>query len=67
MPNNPGQIPGGQDEQEFEEQQYRVSYFAEKHGLLANEAREILDASGGSRSEADSLAELVKRAQRKRR
>jgi hypothetical protein len=67
MPSKAGQIPEGQDQREVEEQQYRVSYFAKKHGLLAAEARDILDVSDGSRSRADALAELVKGAQRRRR
>jgi hypothetical protein len=67
MPKNVSQIPEGQHDQEFEGQPYRVSYFAKKHGLLAAEARDILDAAGGSRSRADALAEIVKGAQRRRR
>jgi hypothetical protein len=49
MPKNAGQIPEGQHDQELEGQPYRLSYFAKNHGLLAAEARDILDAAGGSR------------------
>lgn len=39
------------------EQQYELAYFAKKHGLTANQAREILHASGPDRARADRMAE----------
>jgi hypothetical protein len=38
------------------EEPYEVSYFAQKHGLSASKAREILDKAGPSRRVADEMA-----------
>lgn len=43
------------------EEQYEVAYFAQKHGLSAEEARAILDRAGRSREKADEMAESGKR------
>lgn len=37
------------------EEPYEVAYFAEKHGIGAEEAREILDRAGRGRQKADAL------------
>jgi hypothetical protein len=39
------------------EEQYEVAYFAEKHGLTAAQAREIISLAGNSRAKADAAAE----------
>lgn len=39
------------------EQQYELAYFAKKHGLTADQAREILHVSGPNREIADRMAE----------
>ena len=38
------------------EEQYEVAYFAQKHGLSASKAREILDRAGPNRKAADEAA-----------
>lgn len=38
------------------EEPYEVSYFAQKHGISAEKAREILASSGPSRKAADEAA-----------
>jgi hypothetical protein len=43
------------------EEQYELAYFAQKHGISAAEAREILDRAGRSREKADALAETHRR------
>jgi Protein of unknown function (DUF3606) len=44
------------------EEQYEVDYFAQKHGITAAAAREIIELSGPSREKADAA---VHRAQPK--
>ncbi|MEH6721305.1 MAG: DUF3606 domain-containing protein [Aurantimonas endophytica] len=39
---------------------YEVSYFAQKHGLSMDKAREIIAAHGPSREDADAAAERSK-------
>lgn len=39
------------------EQQYELSYFAEKHGISPDRAREIIQRAGNNRVKADELAE----------
>lgn len=41
-------------------EQYEVGYFAAKHGIPADVAREIIKASGNSRAKADDAAERKK-------
>jgi len=36
---------------------YEVKYFARKHGLSADEARDIIKAAGSDRKKANKLAE----------
>ena len=38
------------------EEPYEVSYFAEKHGISAEQARKILASAGSSRKAADEAA-----------
>jgi hypothetical protein len=38
------------------EDQYEVAYFAQKHGLSASKAREILEQAGPNRKAADEAA-----------
>jgi hypothetical protein len=42
------------------EQQYEVQYFADRHGISAEEAQKIIVQAGPSREEADSLAMRLK-------
>lgn len=42
------------------EQQYEVSYFADKRGLTLDEAREIIRKAGPSRTDADAAANRKK-------
>ena len=42
------------------EEQYEVAYFAKKHGISAEKARNILDRAGRSREKADELANTEK-------
>lgn len=42
------------------EQQYEVSYFADKHGITLDEAREIIRKAGPSRADADAAANRKK-------
>ena len=44
------------------EEQYEVAYFARKHGISADKAKEILDRAGRSREKADALAESQSRS-----
>lgn len=37
-------------------EQYEVRYFAEKHGISADEARDIIKGAGNSREKADAAA-----------
>lgn len=39
---------------------YEVSYFAEKHGLTMQEARDIIAKHGPNRDDADAAAERAK-------
>ena len=38
------------------EEQYEVAYFAKKHGLSQDRARQIIQQAGPSREKADELA-----------
>lgn len=49
------QMQDGRDRANAEEP-YEVSYFAEKHGIPAEQARKILASSGASRKAADEAA-----------
>ncbi|MBB4003228.1 DUF3606 domain-containing protein [Aurantimonas endophytica] len=40
---------------------YEVSYFAKKHGLTSEQAREIIKKHGPTRSDADAAAERMKK------
>lgn len=42
------------------EQQYEVSYFADKHGISLEEARAIIKKAGPSRVDADAAANRKK-------
>lgn len=42
------------------EEQYEVSYFAEKHGIRAAKAREIIELAGNSRAKADAAVERAR-------
>ena len=42
------------------EEAYEVAHFADKHGLSREEAREIIERSGGRRAAADAQAERMK-------
>lgn len=37
-------------------QQYEASYFADKHGITIEEARDIIKKAGPSRADADAAA-----------
>lgn len=51
------QMQDGRDRAKVnKEEQYEVAYFAQKHGLSASKAREILDEAGPSREAADAAA-----------
>ncbi len=53
---------GGQDRSRVSaEEPYEVSYFAQKHGIPAELAREIIKKHGPNRAEADKAAEQAKR------
>jgi hypothetical protein len=41
---------------------YEVSYFAGKHGITAQQARELIDEHGNSRAKLDAAAEKLKGA-----
>jgi hypothetical protein len=42
------------------EEQYEVGYFAQKHGISATKAREIIERAGPSRKAADDAAMQAK-------
>ena len=42
------------------EQDYEVRYFAEKHGMSVERARELIEQHGNSREELDAAAERSK-------
>lgn len=42
------------------EQGYEVAYFAQKHGISADQARELIDRIGNNRDELDAAAERLK-------
>jgi hypothetical protein len=42
------------------EQQYEVSYFADKHGITIERARNIIRKAGASRADADAAANRSK-------
>jgi hypothetical protein len=42
------------------EQQYEVSYFADKHGITLEQARYIIRKAGTSRADADAAANGVR-------
>ena len=44
------------------EEGYEVSYFAQKHGITAEQARELIDRVGNSRAKLDEAAETLKKA-----
>lgn len=44
------------------EEQYELAYFAKKHKISTERARNILDRAGRSREKADALAESDRRA-----
>jgi hypothetical protein len=49
---------GSQDRAQVSgEEQYEVAYFAQKHGISAAQAREIIDLAGNSREKADAAVE----------
>lgn len=49
-------ITGGQDRERVSaEQQYELRYFADKHGISADEAKRIIKEAGNSREKADAL------------
>ena len=50
----------------FAEETYEVNYFAMKHGLSEQQARNIIRRSGGSRKQADEIATRESRTRGKR-
>lgn len=53
-------LTGGQDRARVAaDQQCELSYFAGKHGISTDEARDIIARAGNSREKADELAERV--------
>ena len=44
------------------EQQYELDYFAQKHGISRDEAREILQHAGTSREKADAAVARARQA-----
>ena len=42
------------------EQQYEVAYFAQKHGISAEDAQKIIEAAGPSREDAGERARRMK-------
>ena len=40
---------------------YEVSYFAQKHGITSQQARDLISRVGNSRKELDAAAEQLKR------
>ncbi len=40
---------------------YEVSYFAQKHGISAEQARELIQRVGNNRDELDAAAEKLKK------
>ncbi|WIJ25175.1 DUF3606 domain-containing protein [Devosia sp. RR2S18] len=60
MPDN-RDLTGGADRKRLAaEQQYELSYFASRHGLSTDEARQIIEEAGPSREAADAAAERRK-------
>jgi hypothetical protein len=52
---------GGQDRRTVAgDEPYEVEYFARKHGLSAQQARELIARVGNNRSELDAAAEHLK-------
>lgn len=60
MPDDKSQRGGPDRARVAEEEQYEVDYFARKHGLSTDEARNIIRRSGGSRRQADDIARRQK-------
>jgi hypothetical protein len=42
------------------EQEYEVEYFARKHGLTAEQARQLINEHGNNRAMLDATAEIMK-------
>ena len=43
------------------EEGYEVRYFAEKHGISPDQARELIERVGNNRAELDAAAEKLKK------
>jgi len=53
---------GGQDRSRVSgEEGYEVRYFAEKHGISPDQARELIERVGNNRAELDAAAEKLKK------
>ena len=61
MPDDKSQRGGPDRGRVSAEEPYEVAYFAKKHGLAAEEARQIIASAGPSREKADAAAERAKR------
>lgn len=42
-------------------ERYEVSYFAERHGISMDQARDLIDKHGNQRDELDAAAERLKK------
>jgi hypothetical protein len=52
---------GGQDRARVSgEEEYEVEYFARKHDLTAQQARDLIEKVGNSRAKLDAAAEQLK-------
>jgi hypothetical protein len=52
---------GGQDRRTVAgDEAYEVEYFARKHGLSAQQARQLMDEHGNNRATLDAAAENLK-------
>jgi hypothetical protein len=61
MPDDKAQRGGRDRSRVSAEEPYEVAYFAKKHGLSMEEARQVIEQAGPNREKADAAAERAKR------
>jgi hypothetical protein len=62
MADNKSNIGGADRRTVAGNEPYEVSYFAGKHGITAQQARELIDKYGNSRANLDAATEKLKGA-----
>jgi hypothetical protein len=60
MADNKSNVGGADRRTVAGDEPYEVSYFASKHGITSQQARELIDQHGNNRTELDAAAEKLK-------